>query len=100
MKGNTCCTDNEVTIMLQLLMNNIFVEFGRHIFQQNIGIRMGTNCALIIADLFLCLYEAVFMQIPFKEKQITKAKTFILHFRYIDAVLSVNNIDFVFHYHT
>jgi len=46
---------------------------------------MGTNCAPIIADLFLCLYEAEFIQILIKDKQITEAKTFNLTFRYIDV---------------
>ena len=75
--------------MLQLLIYNIFVEFGRHIFQQDIGISMGTNCTSIIADLFLCLYEAEFIQILIKDKKITEAKTCILPFRYIYNVLSV-----------
>ena len=49
--------------MLEYLIDiNIFVEFGGRIFQQTIGIPMGTNCALLLADLFLCSYEAEFVQ--------------------------------------
>jgi hypothetical protein len=36
--------------------------FGGRIFQQQVGIPMGTNCAPLLADLFLYLYEADFIQ--------------------------------------
>ena len=42
--------------MLEYLIGNIFVEFGGRIFQQTIGIPMGTNCAPLLADLFLFIY--------------------------------------------
>jgi hypothetical protein len=43
--------------MLEFLIDNIFVSFGRTLFQQVVGIPMGTNCALLLADLFLYSYE-------------------------------------------
>ena len=48
--------------MLDFLIDNIFVEFGGLVFQQTIGIPMGTNCAPLLADLFLYSYEAEFIQ--------------------------------------
>ena len=48
--------------MLEYLIGDIFVEFGGWIFQQTIGIRMGTNCAPLLADLFLYSYEAEFVR--------------------------------------
>jgi hypothetical protein len=36
--------------------------FGVRVFQQTVGIPMGTNCALLLADLFRYSYEAVFIQ--------------------------------------
>ena len=54
--------------MLDFLIDNIFVEFGGRIFQQTIGIPMGTNCAPLLADLFLCSYEADFIQGLLKKK--------------------------------
>ena len=42
----------DVIKMLEYLIDNIFVEFGGRIFQQTIGILMGTNCAPLLADLF------------------------------------------------
>ena len=41
---------------------NIFVMFGGRVFQQKVGIPMGTNCALLLANLFLYSYDADFIQ--------------------------------------
>ena len=41
---------------------NIFVVFGGKVFQQIVGIPMGTNCAPLLADIFLYSYEAEFIQ--------------------------------------
>ena len=43
------------------LMENIFVQFDGMAYQQIVGIPMGTNCAPLIADLFLYCYERDFM---------------------------------------
>ena len=36
-------------------MGNIYVQFDGMVYQQIVGIPMGTNCALLIADLFFIL---------------------------------------------
>jgi hypothetical protein len=36
--------------------------FGGRVFQQTVGMPMGTNCAPLVADFFLYLYEADFIQ--------------------------------------
>jgi hypothetical protein len=56
--------------MLVFLIDNIFVSFGGILFQQVVGIPMGTNCAPLLADLFLCLYESGFFQKLVKDKKI------------------------------
>ena len=58
--------DAYVIKMLEYLIDNIFVEFGGRIFQQTIGIPMGTNCAPLLANLFLYSYEAEFVQSLFQ----------------------------------
>ena len=55
-------TEDTIIAMLNFLIDNIFVVFGGSIFQQTIGIPMGTNCAPLLADLFLYSYEAEFIQ--------------------------------------
>jgi hypothetical protein len=44
--------------MLEFLIDNIYVVVGGHVFQQSVGIAMGTNCAPLLVDLFLYSYEA------------------------------------------
>ena len=84
-------TEKDIISMLEFLIDNIFVEFGGHIFQQCTGIPMGTNCAPLLADLFLYSYEAEFIQSLVRQKKLSVAKAFNFTFRYIDDVISLNN---------
>jgi hypothetical protein len=47
--------------MLGFLVDIIYVVVGDQIFQQSVGIPMSTNCAPLLADLFLYSYEAEFV---------------------------------------
>ena len=42
---------------LTFLLDNIFIRFGTKLYRQVVGIPMGTNCAPLVADLFLFCYE-------------------------------------------
>ena len=55
---------------------------------------MGTNCASLLADLFLYSYETEFLQDLIKKKKIKEARSFNFTYRYIDDVLSINNPHF------
>ena len=46
---------------LHCLLDNIFISFGSKLYIQIVGILMGTNCAPLVADLFLFCYERDFM---------------------------------------
>ena len=46
---------------LLYLLDNIFIRYGLKLYRQIVGIPMGTNCALLVADLFLVCYERDFM---------------------------------------
>ena len=39
------------------LLDNIYIRFGTKLYRQIVGIPMGTNCAPLVADLFLFYYE-------------------------------------------
>ncbi len=80
--------------MLDFPIDNIFVTFGGAIFQQQIGIPMGTNCAPLLADAFLYSYETEFLQNLVRNKRMKDAKSFNFTYRYIDDVLSINNPSF------
>ena len=68
--------------------------FGGRVFQQTVGIPMGTNCVPLLADLFLYSYEANFIQGHLKKNEKKLARSFNFTFRYIDDVLSLNNSSF------
>ena len=55
---------------------------------------MGTNCAPLLADIFLYSYEAEFIQSLLSTGKKKLASQFIFTYRYIDDVLSINNQDF------
>ena len=88
---NVCYSEEQVISMLEFLVDNIFVSFGGALFQQVVGIPMGTNCALLLADLFLYSYKSAFLQNLVKDKKIHEARAFNFTYRYIDDVLSINN---------
>ena len=52
-----CWTCTEFSEAFTFLMENIYVQFGGMVNQQIVGIPLGTNCAPLIADLFLYCYE-------------------------------------------
>jgi hypothetical protein len=64
---------SETDTIKMFLIDNIFAMFDRRVFQQTVGIPNGTNCAPLLADLFLYSYEADFIQGLLKknEKKLT-----------------------------
>ena len=45
---------------LSFLLDNIYIRFGTKLYTQIVGIPMGTNCAPLVAYLFLFFYERSF----------------------------------------
>ena len=80
--------------MLDFLFDNIFVMFLGRVFQQTVGIPMGTSCAPHLAELFLYSYEADFMQRLLNKNGKKLDRSFNFKFCYIDDVLSLNNSRF------
>jgi hypothetical protein len=87
-------SETDIYNMLKFLIDNVFVMFGGHVFQQTVGISMGTNCAPLLADLFLYSCEADFIQGLLKKNEKKLARSFYFTFRYVDDVLSLNNSRF------
>ena len=56
-----------------------------------VGIPMGTNCAPLLADLFLYSYENEVLDKLVKESKRKLARKFNLSYRYIDDLISFNN---------
>ena len=43
-------SETDIINMVEILIDNIFVIFGGRVFQQTVGIPMGTNCAPLLID--------------------------------------------------
>ena len=79
--------------MPEFVIDN-FSIFGGRVFQQTVGIPMSTNCAPLLADLFLYSYEADFIRGLLQKNGKNLARSFNYTFRYIDEVFSLNNSRF------
>ena len=77
------------------LIDNTYVTVGDKVFQQCVGIPMGTDCAPYLANLFLFSYEFEFMSKLRKEKKLLILRKFAKCFRYIDDLLTINNDNFM-----
>ena len=69
LNGDNKYTANDICKMIEFLVDNIYVRFGGQLFRQKIGIPMGTNCAPLLADLFLYSYESEFLDKLVKAKE-------------------------------
>ena len=87
-------SETDIINMLEFLIDNIYVMFGGRVYQQKVGIPMGTNSATLLAELFLYSYEADFIQGPLKKNEKKLVRSFNFMFRYRDDVLSLNNSRF------
>ena len=75
---------------LTFLLDNIFFRFGANLYGQVVGIPMGTNCAPLVADLFLFCYERDFMISLSDDKQVDVFDAFNTTSRYLDDSLNIN----------
>ena len=72
-------------------MDNIYIRFGTKLYRQIVGIPMGTNCAPLVADLFLFCYERDFMTSLSDVKQAEIIESFKSTSRYLDDLLNIGN---------
>ena len=84
----------KVTDAFIYLLDNIYIRFGSKLYRQNVGIPMGTNCAPLVADLFLFCYERDFMKCLTKEKRYDLIDAFNSTSRYLDDLLNIDNFHF------
>ena len=73
------------------LLDNIYFRFGTKLYRQIVGIPMGTNCAPLVADLFLFCYERDFMTSLSDDKQAEIIEAFKSTSRYLDDLLNIDN---------
>ena len=76
---------------LTFLLDNIYIRFGSKLFGQIVGIPMGTNCAPLVADLFLFCYERDFMLSLSEDNQSDVIEAFNSTSRYLCDLLNIDN---------
>ena len=72
-------------------MDNIYIRFGTKLYRHIVGIPMGTNCALLVADLFLFCYERDFMTSLSDVNQAEIIEAFKSTSRYLDDLLNIDS---------
>ena len=93
-----CWTCAELCEVLTFLMDNIYVQFEGMVYQQKVGIPMGTNCAPLIADLFSFCNERDFMSNLHKSKRYKLIDMFNDTSRYLDVIFTIDNLEFETHF--
>ena len=81
-----------VCAALSYLLDNIYIRFGTKLYRQIVGIPMGTNCAPLVAYLFLYCYERDFMDSL--NIKLMLSRRLIPHLgtsRYLDDLLNIDN---------
>ena len=73
------------------LLDNIYIRFRTKLYRQIVGIPMGTNCAPLVADLFLYCYERDFMDSLNHDNQADVIEAFNSTSRYLDDLLNIDN---------
>ena len=90
------------------LLDNIYIRFGTKLCRQIVGIPIGTNCAPLVADLFLFCYdmretlddllnidnpyfEGIVNRIYPPELQLNKANTSDTEAPFLDLHISLSN---------
>ena len=79
-------TADNICKRIAFLIDNIFVQFGKRLFSQVNGIPMGTNCASLLADLYLYSYENEFPDNMIRSDHKRLARSFNLCHRYIRVI--------------
>ena len=68
------------------MLDKIFIEFGTKLYRKVVGIPVSTNCAPLVADLFLFCYERDFMMSLSDDKQADAIGAFNTTSRYLDDI--------------
>ena len=92
-----CWTCTELCEAFTFLMENIYVQFDGMVYQQIVGIPMGTNCAPLIADLFLYCNERDFKSNLQNSKRFDLIDKFNDTSRYLDDIFTIDNPTFAEH---
>lgn len=78
--------------LFSFLVRSTHVCFGGKVYKQVIGIPMGTNCAVYVANFYLFTYELAFLRKLIAQNRTEEVKQLMYYSRYVDDLL-VNETD-------
>ena len=81
-----CATPYPISLIIFILDSE-----PNYMYRKIVGIPMGTNCAHLVVDLFLCCYERDFMNSLNQDNQADVIEAFNSTSRYLDDLLSTDN---------
>ena len=76
---------------LTFVLDSTYIKFGSKLYRQIVGILMSTNCAPVVADLFLFSFERDFMFSLSGDNRSDVIEAFNSTSRYLDDLLNSNN---------
>ena len=74
---------------LTFRFDNIYIKFGTKLYRKIVDIPIGTNCAPLVADLFLFCYERDFMMSLSADKDDDMIEAFNSTSRYLVDELNI-----------
>ena len=77
---------------LHYLSDNIFIRFGSKLYRQIVDVPMGTNCAPLVADLFLFCNRTDFMLSLSDNNRTDIIEAFNSTSRYLGDLLNINSL--------
>ena len=80
-----------VNVEIVVFLDNIYIRFVTKLYRQIVGIPIGTNCAPLVADLYLFCYERDFMKDLPSDNQADIISAFNSASRYLDDLLNIDN---------
>ena len=87
-----CFTPEKLKRWFNFLVDNIYLQFSKDkILRQRIGIPMGTNCAVFVANLFCFTYEFDFISRLIEKNRLDVVSQFRFTIRFVDDLLSCDN---------
>ena len=89
-KGYKLWSFRKMCDAVHYLLHNLFIRFGSKLYRQIVGIPMGTNCAPLIADLFLFCYERNIKLSPPETTPTDIIEAFNSTSRYFDDFLNID----------
>ena len=90
-RGYKLWSCQNVCDVLSYLLDNIYIRFGNKLYRQIVVILMGTNCAPLVANLFLFCYERDFMTTLSGDNEADIIEAFNSTLRYLDDLLNIDN---------